>query len=483
MTDKDLPPDKRALWLKALSAVELRNYGYAISLISAVLKDAPAFLDGRKMLRKAEIAQTKGKKGFLSGLSTASLKGGGLVKKDPMAAMELAEKTLETDPFNVAGNNLLKDAAKAAGFPEIAAFALETIVHGNPQDTKVMHELAEHYVSMGLANKAVEVYTKISEINPADLVALKRGKDASALGSMKSGGWEQASSYRDLIKDKDMTKSLEEKGRMVRSLEMTENQIAELTPQWDEAQDNVDMTQKLAKLWGERYEYKEDLESLEGALFFYRHADTLLGGADPAVTRKITDLELTAADAKIADIDARIKSLEEWFAEGGDQHEDAPQYRQELEDLKSSREEQDLKRKESVIDEARRRVERNPTDLHLRFELGEKLLAAGNFNDAIPELQRARQNPNARLKAMSLLGRCFVLKGMLDMASNQFQSAVNEMTAMDNVKKDTLYELGLVYEKMGRMEEYLKCMKEILEVDYSYKDVAKRVESTYGSDS
>ena len=60
-----------------------------------------------------------------------------------MAAMELAEKTLESDPFNSQGNHLLKDAAKAAGFPEIAAFALETLVQGNPKDTKLMHELGE----------------------------------------------------------------------------------------------------------------------------------------------------------------------------------------------------------------------------------------------------------------------------------------------------------------------------------------------------
>src|SRR5258706_15599114 len=127
ISDKELPPDKRSLWLKALSAVELRNYGYAISLISAVLKDSPGFLDGRKMLRKAEIAATKGKKSFLSGLSTASLKGSSMVKKDPLSAMELAEKNLEADPLGAQPNHLLKDAAKAAGFPEIAAFALETI--------------------------------------------------------------------------------------------------------------------------------------------------------------------------------------------------------------------------------------------------------------------------------------------------------------------------------------------------------------------
>src|ERR1700761_1398972 len=118
-TDKELPDNVRAIWLKAYSAFELRNYGYTISLLQAVLKEAPAFLDGRKMLRRAEVANSKGKKGaFLSGLSTASLKGAGMVKKDPKSAMELAEKTLENDPYNRGANDLLKEAARALNYPE-----------------------------------------------------------------------------------------------------------------------------------------------------------------------------------------------------------------------------------------------------------------------------------------------------------------------------------------------------------------------------
>src|SRR5688572_27635536 len=100
-TEKDLSENARALWLKSLHAVELRNYGYAISLMQAILKEVPGFLEGRRRLRKVEMLATKGKKGgMLSGLSTASLKGAGMVKKDPLAAMELAEKNLETDPTN-----------------------------------------------------------------------------------------------------------------------------------------------------------------------------------------------------------------------------------------------------------------------------------------------------------------------------------------------------------------------------------------------
>ncbi len=464
--EKDLSDNARALWLKALSAVELRNYGYAISLIQAVLKEFPAFLDARRMLRKAEILATKGKKSFLSGLSTASLKGAGVVKKDPVAAMELAEKNLESDPYSPQANNLLKDAAKAAGYPEVAAFALETIIEGNPKDTKVMHELGEYYLTMGEADKAVALYTKIAEINPGDLVAMKRGKDASATASMKSGGWNEATSYRDLIKDKEQAVSLEQKNRVVRSLDMIDEQLHELYPQWEANQSSVDLTRRIAKLWEDRYEQTADDESIDGAISYYAHTNSLTSGTDPNVARKLSDLTLKK-------LDGRINVLEAWFAEGGEQHEDAGTYRAELDQL--------IREKaEAVISESKKRVERNPTDLQLRFELGDQLLSAGQFNEAIPELQRARQNPNTRLRAMSLLGRCFVQKGMLDMAATQFKSAASEMIAMDNTKKDTLYDLGLVYETMGRKEEYLQCMKEIMESDYGYKDVSTRVEASYG---
>jgi tetratricopeptide (TPR) repeat protein len=126
-------------------------------------------------------------------------------------------------------------------------------------------------------------------------------------------------------------------------------------------------------------------------------------------------------------------------------------------------------------------VERNPTDLQLRFELGEQLVRAKQYTEAIQELQRAKQNPNARLKAMNLLGQCYTEKGMLDLAVKQFQECASEIIAMDATKKEVLYSLGLVFEKMGKKDDALKCMKDIYEVDYGYRDVAQRVEQSYGS--
>ena len=133
-----------------------------------------------------------------------------------------------------------------------------------------------------------------------------------------------------------------------------------------------------------------------------------------------------------------------------------------------------------LLDDAKKRVERNPTDLQIRFELGEVLVNLGNYKDAISELQRARQNPNVRLRAMNLLGKCYTERGMLDLAANVLSTAVSELLQMDSVKKDIVYNLGLVYEKMAEREKSIECMKQIYEVDYGYRDVAERVDGSYG---
>jgi hypothetical protein len=52
---------------------------------------------------------------------------------------------------------------------------------------------------------------------------------------------------------------------------------------------------------------------------------------------------------------------------------------------------------------------------------------------------------------------------------------------MDNLKKEIVYKLAMVLEKMGKKEEYIESLKQIYEVDYGYLDVAQRVESSYGS--
>src|SRR5213080_603851 len=229
-TEKELNETQHSLWLKAMAAVELRNFGYAISLLQGILKQEPEFLTGRQLLRRAEVAKQKaGKKSFFN-ISTAPIavmNAQREIKKAPQHAVEMIEKVLEGEPYNRQANLALKEAAVAAGWLEIGVFALQTLLEENPRDVKVLHELGRLYHELGDHENEVEVYNQITSIDSLDAQALRLGKDASARASMKQGGWTQAESYRDLIRDKEAAISLEQQSRIRLTGEALDQQIAE----------------------------------------------------------------------------------------------------------------------------------------------------------------------------------------------------------------------------------------------------------------
>jgi tetratricopeptide (TPR) repeat protein len=460
-TEKELTEQLRSHWLKAVAAIELRNFGYAISLLQGILKQEPEFLMGRQLLRRAEVTKQKAEKRALFNISTAALsvmKAQRELKKDPKRAVEMIEKILEDEPYNRQANLILKQAAVAAGWPEIGVFALRTVLEEKPRDTKILHELGRLYHELGQSDQEVEVYNKIAEIDPLDAEAVRLGKDSSARASMKTGGWTQAESYRDLIKDKEAAVSLEQQSRMALTGESLEQQIEETYARHRAEPLSIDLARRLAAL-------SEQKEDFENAVAWYQYAADLTNGSDAALVRKVSDLQRTHSEREIA-------GHEEFLARNAPEAEN---YSARAEALLVAKK----KRAELLIDDARKRSERNPTDLQLRYELGEHLFQAGRFRDALPELQRARQNPNARLKAMNLLGRCYRELGMLDLAVKQLEEAAKEITSMDAMKKEIVYNLGLVYELMGEAEKSITAMKQIYEADYGYRDVAARVESSY----
>jgi tetratricopeptide (TPR) repeat protein len=463
--EKELSETQRSHWLKAVAAIELRNFGYAISLLQGILKHEPQFLTARQLLRRAEVMKTKSVKKSLFNVSTAPLavmRAQREVKNNPKRAVEMLEKVLEDEPYHRQANLILKQAAVAAGWPEIGVFALRTLLEANPRDLKVLHELGRLHHELGESDREVEIYNQITEIDPLDAEALRLGKDASARASMTTGGWTQAESYRDLIKDKEVAISLEQQSRMKLTGESLDRQIAETYARHQAEPENIDLARRLGAL-------NEQKDDFEAAIAWYQYATDLTKGTDAGLVRKVSDL-------KIKRFEREIVTHEEFLSTHDAKHELHAKKSEELSVAKK-------KRAEILLEDARKRIERNPTDLQLRFELGEHLVNAGHFREALPELQRARQNPNARLKAMNLLGCCYSELGMLDLAMRQLEEASKEILSMDAMKKQIIYNLGLVYERMGDKEKSLNCMKQIYEADYGYKDVATRVESSYKQNS
>jgi tetratricopeptide (TPR) repeat protein len=111
--------------------------------------------------------------------------------------------------------------------------------------------------------------------------------------------------------------------------------------------------------------------------------------------------------------------------------------------------------------------------------MGQLFFQTGKISEAIQEFQKAQQNPNKRLAAMSLLAQCFARRKMFDLAARTLQNAIKEKLIFDDEKKDLVYNLGCVLESMGKKEEAIEQLKLIYEIDIGYKDVAAKVDAFY----
>jgi len=130
--------------------------------------------------------------------------------------------------------------------------------------------------------------------------------------------------------------------------------------------------------------------------------------------------------------------------------------------------------------ECQKRAERFPTDLQIRFELGQLYFQAGKITEAMKEFQKAQGNPHRRIQALSHLGQCFAQRGIHDLAATTFQDAIKEKAVFDEEKKELIYLLGSVFEKMGKREDAIAQFKIIYAVDVGYKDVADKIDAFYG---
>jgi len=461
LQEADLQQGYRNTYKKAMDAVKMSNHGYAVELLLSIVKDNPTFLDGRKMLRSAAAQSTAGKKKtFIDTTAVKLRKPQATLKKDPQSAICEVEEILKEDPLNPSANIMLFEAASAAGMPQTAAFALETALKGKSDDTKLAHKLARFLLAHDEPERAIRVYEHIIKTDNTDGEARSGLTNANAKLSMQRNSWDKGDggNFRDILKNKDEARKMEDLNRIGATKEQIMEQISHLAADYEANPNDINTVRKMADLY-------ERAEEWEPALQYFEWANHLSGG-DSALENKVHRLR-----DKIEEI--QIRRLHEELDANPDDP-DAEAKRAQIADMERVRE-------EKLVVVAKERVERNPTDPQLRFELGTHLYAAGHTREAIPELQRAKANPHIRHKAMLMLARCYSAGKMHDLAQGQLKEAAQEMTIMDSTKKEIVYEIGLTSEALGKKDEALEAFKKIYEVDYGYRDVAHRVESAYGS--
>jgi tetratricopeptide (TPR) repeat protein len=129
------------------------------------------------------------------------------------------------------------------------------------------------------------------------------------------------------------------------------------------------------------------------------------------------------------------------------------------------------------VEEYRERVREHPTDLALHFHLGRSLFQAGDLDGAVAEFQQTIRDPRRKIESLTMLGNCFIRKGMHDLAENQLRKALEEAPGMTDRTKDILYSIGKLKELQDKHSEALDEYKKIYEVDIHYRDVSARMDA------
>ena len=461
MPDKtltDLPRDLRDLFQRGKEAFQRQNYEYATTFFTQCLTREPGFLEARQALRATQFKKGGANAGFfkkiVGGASAQPLLAKAQLTKgrNPVEAMQIAEQVLDGDPNNASAHKILAECALEADLPKTACFAYEILLKNAPRDYDLTMAYGEALSRAGNIVKAEQVYTELQRSHPHKPEIATAIKNLSARRTLDEGGYEALStgtgSYRDILKNKEEAVSLEQQNRTIRSEDRNEQLIAEYEAKAAAEPRNLKVLRNIAELYAQKKDYVRAIE-------YYERIRATEGGADPSLEKAITETQLKRIDHQIGQLDMT-------------QPDQAAQA-------------EALQKEKAVfqLEETRKRAERYPTDLQIRFELAQLYLAAGKYNEAMAEFQKSQANPQRRLQSMTGLAQCMAAKGMNDMAARRLQDALKEKAAFDDEKKEMIYALGVILEKMGKREEAIEQLKQIYEVDISYKDVAAKVDAYY----
>jgi tetratricopeptide (TPR) repeat protein len=461
----EIARDARLLYTKAAEAAQRDNLDYAIALFNQVLEKEPAFYEGRKALRTAQLqkAGSGGGGGFFkkmisgAGSSPQVAKAKMALGKNPAEAMAIAEQILNGDPTNASAHRIIVDAAKALELPRTAVLSYETLVKASPKDRALAidfaHALAEAGdVSADENNRGEKLLMNLLRENPQDSELSQALKNLSARKTMEQGGYDAAAggkaSFRDMLRNKEQANSLEQESRVVKTDDVAARLIGEYETRLQTEPNNLKLVRSLAELYTQKKQFDQALE-------LYQRIKNSEMGNEPT-------LDLAIAETTVRRFDQQIAELNPF--EGNNVEAVAKIQAEKL---------------NFQMTGTQKRVEKYPTDLAIRFEMGLLYFQAGKISEAITEFQKARQNPHKELIAMSYLAQCYAKRKMFDLAARTLQDAIKKKLVFDDEKKDLVYNLGSVLESMSKKEEAIEQFKLIYEIDAGYKDVTAKVEAFY----
>jgi tetratricopeptide (TPR) repeat protein len=337
--------------------------------------------------------------------------------------------------------------------PRTASMSLDILVKNSPKDKDLAIKFANALAETGEHKRAEKVLMDIARLLPNDADVAQALKDISAKTTLSEGGYDALASgegsYRDILKNEKEAVSLEQEKRVQKTEDTAEKLIREYETRLPAEPGNLKLLRSLAELYAQKKQFERALE------YYGKIKATDTGASDPGLDRAIADTRVRQFEHQLQQLDPAASDYAETVAR------------------------LNAEKMAFQVSECQKRVEKFPTDLAIRYEMGVLYLQAGKVSEAIQELQKAKGNPNKRLAAMNYLAQAFAKRKMFDLAAKTLQEAIKEKPVFDEEKKNLIYNLGTTFESMAKKEEAIEQFKLIYEVDAGYKDVSAKVDAYY----
>ena len=114
-------------------------------------------------------------------------------------------------------------------------------------------------------------------------------------------------------------------------------------------------------------------------------------------------------------------------------------------------------------------------DLETHYNLGIAYKEMGLIDDAIKEFQTSKNDPERLIPSISMLGMCYMAKGLYPLAIDSFNSVMEKIGTKDESHWGVKYELAEAYEKNENLKEALRHYTEVYGWNSKFRNVAEKI--------
>jgi tetratricopeptide (TPR) repeat protein len=439
-----------------------RNYDYGIRLLLSCCQLDPANLIYRQALRRTQRAKYNNnlKGGWLASLRTWPIKArvkSALRKGDYLRVLEHGERVLVRNPWDVGTHMDMAAAADALGLLDVAIWSLEQARHKEARDPVLNGTLAELYERRGNFTQAIALWELVRKARPSDPDIERKIKDLAASDTIARVRTQKVTGepvrHDDVLFDDDAAAPAAPSDRRGGRAKKTANHP--LVREAEALREKIKLDPTNPNIWmhvASLYRRADDLEQARAVL---------LEGLGP--TGNSFHLGLELADLDIEPFRRDLAVAEERVQEHPGSKEFARIRRRLLREI-NARE----------LELYRTKADRFPTEMVHRYEVGVRLLRAGQVDEAIAELQAARADARLSWQTALQLGHCFKARNNWRLARRNFEDALRQLPSSEkDARKEILFQLAQGCAANGELSNAVEVAHELANVDFGYRDIGR----------